>query len=92
MSFKMESIVAFVSVDPASGEEGLIAFYGPDGVMMPMIASDEKRLRYLKPTADAISARTGIPYRCLRFSVRTDITEQIQAQFPAPAAGDLSSN
>jgi hypothetical protein len=75
MSFRIESIHAFVSVDE-NGEEGVIASLGPNGVWTPLIAADEAKLEVLRPIAQMTARATGRPVHHLRFMLR-DLVEII---------------
>jgi hypothetical protein len=71
---KIESIWAFVSVDPEDGNEG-VAAASFRGVMMPLIAADEKRLTMILPIAEHIKASTGIKLKLVKFTTREEIRE-----------------
>lgn len=68
---QIDSIWAFVSVDPRDGNEGVIAapLMGPDS-LVPLIAADEARLRDLWPWARKIAKQAQIPVRLVRFHHR----------------------
>jgi hypothetical protein len=71
---KIESIWAFVSVDPQDGNEGVCAFQiGPQ--MMPMMAADPKRLEAITPLAESLALRTGMKIKLVRFTAREEIRE-----------------
>lgn len=70
--FKIESIHAYVAVDPEDGDEGIMAFGSALG-MMPMIAADKHRLDELRPTAEAMAKQLGIEVRLVRFDQRTTV-------------------
>jgi hypothetical protein len=71
---RIDSIWAFVSVDPQDGNEGVCAFNS--GIhMMPMIAADPKRLEQLTPLAESLALRTGMTIKLVRFTAREEIRE-----------------
>jgi hypothetical protein len=71
---RIESIWAFVSVDQEDGNEGVAAAsFG--GVLMPLIAADEKRLAMILPIAEHIKATTGIKLKLVKFTTREEVAE-----------------
>ncbi len=58
-------LYAFVALDNEDGNEGIIAFMGPDGIMLPMIGADTARVNSLIPIADA----TGVKYEIRYFKL-----------------------
>ena len=73
MSFRISHVYAFISLDPATDEEGVCGFMSPDGVMWPMVAANEERLTQLRPLARAIAQRTGRPVTLARFTTREEM-------------------
>lgn len=74
---RIESVYAFVSVDPEDGNEGIIA--APIGGMtMPMIAADVERLAILKPIAAEIAVAFGVTVKLIRLTTR----EELETFFP----------
>jgi hypothetical protein len=73
---RIDSVWAFVSVDPVDGYEGVMSgpLMGP-GTQVPLIAADEKRLASLWPIARAIAAQFGIKCRLIRLHNREVIEE-----------------
>jgi hypothetical protein len=71
---KIESIWAFVSMDPLDGNEGVCAFQVGQH-MMPMIAADPKRLEQLTPLAESLALRTGMKIKLVRFHSREEVKE-----------------
>jgi len=67
MALKIESMYAFIAIDPRDGDEGVIAFQTPSGMMMPMIGADMARVKSLIPMAEAIAKQTGIDYEIRYF-------------------------
>ena len=72
MSFRISHLYAFISLDPATHEEGVCGFLSPDGVMWPMVAANEERLTQLRPIARMIAQRTGRPVTLVRFTTREE--------------------
>lgn len=71
----INSIWAFVSVDPGDGNEGVCAAT-IGGVTLPLIAADERRLAILTPIAENIALRTGRVVQLVRFHQR-EVIKQI---------------
>jgi hypothetical protein len=71
---RIDSIWAFVSVDPQDGNEGVCAFQIGQH-MMPMIAADPKRLKALTPLAESLALRTGMKIKLVRFTAREEVRE-----------------
>lgn len=77
MGFELQTLTAFVAVDPANGDEGIIGRTLPNGVMMPMIGADQARIESLKPEAAQIAKMTGQTVRMIRFTGR-EILEELE--------------
>jgi len=60
--FKIERLYAFIATDPVDGDEGIMAFSTPEGMMMPMIGADMDRVGILETMADEIKQATGVEY------------------------------
>lgn len=73
MGFRIETLTAYVAVDPADGDEGVVGHRMPDGTTMPLIGADETRIKDLRPYAEAVAAATGQQIKLVRFSVREDL-------------------
>ena len=73
MSFRISHVDAFISLDPATDEEGVCGFMGADGVMWPMVAANEERLTQLRPLARWVAQRSGRPVRLVRFTKREEM-------------------
>ena len=69
--FRIESLCAYVAIDPDDAE-GVTAFATADG-WMPMVMADERRIRSLRPIAVDLAAQTGRPITLVRFSQREDL-------------------
>lgn len=69
---KIEHLWVFVSVDPVDGNEGVVAAELA-GMMVPMIAADEDRLRILKPMAEGMAVWTTNPIKLVKFTVREEV-------------------
>ena len=72
MPFTITEIKAYVSVDEG-GEEGVCAMLGNDGMWLPMICADDRRLGLLRPLAEQLAKSTGKPIKVLRFSQREEV-------------------
>jgi hypothetical protein len=71
---RITSVWAVVSVDPVDGNEG-VAAAEVAGIMMPLIAADEKRLEVIVPIAKAIKAGTGLRLKLVKFTTREEVEE-----------------
>jgi hypothetical protein len=70
---RIDALWAFVSTD-ADGNEGLCA--APlQGMTMPMIAADEKRLASLIPMAEQLATISGMTIRLVKLSTREELRE-----------------
>lgn len=54
---RIDSVWLFVAID-RDGDEGLPAFQGPGGIMIPMVASDERRRDILVKMAHEVVGLT----------------------------------
>lgn len=70
---RIDEIYAFVAEDAGPDDEGVSAFLMPDGVWMPLIAADQKRVDSLRNLALEIVRASGKRHRLLRFSVREEL-------------------
>lgn len=68
---RIDTIWAFVSVDPDDGNEGVCAFHTGEG-WMPMIAADIARLDQIRPIAQKIARDRQQAVKLVRFSQRTE--------------------
>lgn len=75
----IKDLWAYVSVDPADGNEGILSMIapGPDGMptYIPFIGADEARMKSLLPEARRLRAISKNPVRLLKFSHREVIEE-----------------
>lgn len=69
---RINAIWAFVSVDAKDGNEGLCA--APvGGMLMPLIAADEARLKNLRPLAEQLARMSGMTIKLVKFETRTEV-------------------
>jgi hypothetical protein len=80
-NFTITKVTAFVAIDPKDGDEGIMAFEGANGVMMPLVCADEARIQSMLPIAEMISGETRTAYRIIQFSVREDVTDQVKEKY-----------
>lgn len=74
---RIDEMYAFVASD-ADGE-GLMAFLDQrTGSWMPMVCADMSRVKSLVPIAEDLSRLSGKPFKILKFSTGTDITEEVK--------------
>jgi hypothetical protein len=71
---RIEQLWAIVSVDAQDGNEGVCAAM-IGGVIMPLIAADEKRLEQIVPIAKEVAAETGTKFKLVRFSNREEVSD-----------------
>lgn len=55
----VSELYAWVTIDPADGNEGVMAFRTASGDWMPMIGADMARIESLRPMVMAIISVTG---------------------------------
>lgn len=72
MGFKIESLWAYISIDQADGDEGVLGIHTTRG-WMPLVAADKTRLDDLRPFAEEITRQTGVPVQLVQFTTRIDI-------------------
>lgn len=72
MAFRINEIHAFISEDE-NGEEGICAF-SSNGMMMPMICADKKRLDQCRPLAEDL-ARHGHKIKLVKFTERVEVED-----------------
>lgn len=65
---------AYLFVSDRDGQEWIHTYEDPEGKIVPMIASDDRKLAMLLPTAKLI-VHFGTPLRLLRFGAREDLGE-----------------
>jgi len=68
---RIREVWLFIGID-SDGDEGLMAMRGPDGMLMPLVASDEVRRAQLEPIAVDIAAAKNGTFECRHFVVATD--------------------
>ncbi len=77
MSFKINEIWAYITVDPKDGDEGIPAFSTSSGMMLPMVCADKRRVISLIPAAEAIAKANGVKIKLVRFYGMEVIEEDI---------------
>lgn len=70
--FRITALHAFLAHD-GDDDEGVIAAPAEGGVMMPLVAADEDRLRSMRPVAERIARAMGQQVRLVRFTQREDL-------------------
>lgn len=70
---RIETVYAFVALDPADNTEGVIAVTTPGQMMMPLIGADLEMVEKLRPIAKATAQTTGATVTLLHFTTRTEI-------------------
>lgn len=75
-TLRIESMYAFIQLDPKDDTEGIIAFYsGLDGTWMPMVGADMERVEQLRPMAQQTANATNTSVQLVRFTTREEIEE-----------------
>lgn len=69
---RIDAIYAFVSVDD-DGNEGLCGATMPDGMWMPLIGADEKRLIALMPIAEELAHRSRREIKLIKLTTREEL-------------------
>jgi hypothetical protein len=69
---KIESMYAFIVLDPADNTEGIPALNSPDGPL-PMVGADMARIEQLRPWAEHIASTMGAKVTLAHFTNRTDV-------------------
>lgn len=70
---RIEQMYAFVMLDPTDNTEGIPAFQGPGGMVMPLVGADMKRVDQLRPIAEAMATEAGTTITLCRFEIRTEL-------------------
>jgi hypothetical protein len=72
---KINRLYAYIAVDDPSDptDEGVAAFLGAGGMMMPLIAADEARMLSLRSHAQQIATTFGRPLRLVVFETRREL-------------------
>jgi len=78
MTFRIEKIVAFTSIDE-DDEEGVCAFLAPNGTWMPLIGADEERITSLRIKAQEVATMTQRPVQLRRFT-ESEVIETIEPE------------
>jgi hypothetical protein len=75
--FKIEKLTAFIAVDPADGDEGVIGIKIGDN-WVPLIAADHIRAKEYFPMALKICRDSVKELRILQFDNRQDVTKDYE--------------
>jgi len=80
MSFKIETITAFIAIDKESGDEGVIGLPVPGShtLSLPAIAADWDRAKDLYPHVKRYCHQFGVEFKVIRMHGRTDVTEDFK--------------
>ena len=71
---RMERMLAYVA-QAEDGREGILTLRMPDGVIWPMIGSDDARMESLRPNAEEASEHTLHKVLLVEFSTRRELEE-----------------
>lgn len=71
VGFRIQHLWAYLAIH-GDGDEGVMGL-SAGGLMLPMIAADQTRLRQLEPEAKRLVALGGIPAVLAQFGSRTDL-------------------
>jgi hypothetical protein len=69
----IKSMWAYVVIDPKDGNEGVPAMQGPNGLVVPLIASDRIRREEFRPFAQSVADDLGVPVKLVEFQNRVEI-------------------
>lgn len=69
---KINELYAFISFDENEDDEGVMGFQD-NGQWFPMIGADMDRVHAMVEIADAISLRSGKPYKLMHFQLSGEI-------------------
>jgi hypothetical protein len=73
---KITEIFAWICVEPDGGD-GIPAIEAPwdRSMMLPLIGSDRERIESLRPWAEDVARRMGLPVRLVRFSCAEELEQ-----------------
>lgn len=69
---RTKEVYAFMAVDPADDSEGIVG-YKIGNSIVPLVASDDKRLDSYRPLAQQVATATNQEIRVAKFSIREDL-------------------
>lgn len=69
---RIDEVFAFVVVDPLDNTEGIPSLFTGQG-WAPMVAADRERVESLRPRAEGLAKRLGLPITLLRFTNREEM-------------------
>ncbi len=72
LGFRVEQVWVALMIH-ADGDEAVPAMMAPNGMMMPLVAADPKRLGWLRETAAYLAKSSGKPIRIVCFRIREDL-------------------
>lgn len=71
---RIDSVYAFVSVDPDDGYEGLVAYpYMNGAISVPLIAADPARLESIRPLAQQCADFFKIKIKLIKLTSREEL-------------------
>ena len=65
---KIEELYAWVSIDPADGDEGVLAVYEHGAGWIPAIGADKERIESYRGFAETAAKKVGMPIRLQQYS------------------------
>lgn len=69
---RITEMFAYVVIDD-DGTEGVPAFPGPNGLVLPMMGADTARAAALRPIAERMARELHKPLTLLRFTLREEV-------------------
>lgn len=84
---RITELYAYVTYDADEGDEGVPAFAGPDGALLPMMGADMERAESLKALAQETANMLGKPIKLVR-STGLEVVEVLK---PHKRAADLAA-
>lgn len=79
--FRIETVTIFAAIDNDNGSEGVMGFQNTEGTWMPLVCADEERIEQMYPVAQQISEATGMQFRVIQFTGRTDVTDIVHIRY-----------
>ena len=79
MTLRIESMYAFIAVDPDDDTEGVIGFTAPSG-WIPMVGADMEMVEKLRPMAEGIARAHTQTVKLVHFTQREEVEVIGEAQ------------
>jgi len=83
--FVIKELFAYITKDESGDERIINVFNEDDDTWVPLMNVDIESVKNLKPIADKLRAELGLKYQIVRFSVRTDVTYEVNYEISKDA-------